>query len=369
MSPRADRERGAEPHRPGLPRGVHQGAPDGVRDRVQPAREARDGGVARMTEVAEASSLPRPARAPRRSPTDLPFTFLDRAFVEALVAERGEPAWLRDDRLAALDAVRGAAGREQPPVHAVRRPAGRAGSRTPRRTPRLPRPPRRRAAAARRRRRPDRDPRGRRRGRRRSTRPSGAAGVRVLTLAELVARDEAVRPLAARRRLDPAHRREARRSCRAPPGRRASSSTSRPASAWSGRSSSAGPSGAARTLIGRTFIVLERGRAGLGRRGARRLPTRSSRARPGLLSAHDGDPPRDAARGSRWPASRSSARTTSSFQQRLRATSARARTSAGRWPSSAAGSSARGSTTSWPATGARSSRSRSCSAPRTSSTT
>ena len=55
-----------------------------------------------MTEVAEASSLPRPARAPRRSPTALPVTFLDRAFVDALVAERDEPAWLRDDRLAAL---------------------------------------------------------------------------------------------------------------------------------------------------------------------------------------------------------------------------------------------------------------------------
>jgi Fe-S cluster assembly protein SufD len=55
-----------------------------------------------MTEVAEASSLPRPARAPRRSPTELPVTFLDRAFVESLVAERAEPAWLRDHRLAAL---------------------------------------------------------------------------------------------------------------------------------------------------------------------------------------------------------------------------------------------------------------------------
>ena len=48
-----------EPHRAGLPRGVHQGAPDGVRDRVQPARQAGDGGVARMTEVAEPSSARR----------------------------------------------------------------------------------------------------------------------------------------------------------------------------------------------------------------------------------------------------------------------------------------------------------------------
>ena len=61
--PRPDRERGAEPHRPGLPRGLHERAPDGVRDRVQPPREARDGGVARMTseatEAAEASTATR----------------------------------------------------------------------------------------------------------------------------------------------------------------------------------------------------------------------------------------------------------------------------------------------------------------------
>jgi len=55
-----------------------------------------------MTEVAEPSSPGRPARV-RRSPTDLPVTFLDREFVESLVDERGEPGWLRDDRLAALE--------------------------------------------------------------------------------------------------------------------------------------------------------------------------------------------------------------------------------------------------------------------------
>jgi Fe-S cluster assembly protein SufD len=57
-----------------------------------------------MTEVALPSTPARPGRAPRRSPTELPVTFLDRAFVEALVEERGEPGWLRDDRLAALAA-------------------------------------------------------------------------------------------------------------------------------------------------------------------------------------------------------------------------------------------------------------------------
>jgi Fe-S cluster assembly scaffold protein SufB len=45
-----------------------------------------------------------PARPARRGPADLPLTFLDRAFVEALVAARGEPAWLLEDRLAALAA-------------------------------------------------------------------------------------------------------------------------------------------------------------------------------------------------------------------------------------------------------------------------
>jgi Fe-S cluster assembly scaffold protein SufB len=44
---------------------------------------------------------PRPAR---RAPTDLPFTFADRALAEALAAERSEPDWLRAERIAAFDA-------------------------------------------------------------------------------------------------------------------------------------------------------------------------------------------------------------------------------------------------------------------------
>ena len=58
-----------------------------------------------MTEVAEASepSTPaRPARAPRRAPDDLPFAFVDGALVASLGAARGEPAWLGVDRAAAL---------------------------------------------------------------------------------------------------------------------------------------------------------------------------------------------------------------------------------------------------------------------------
>jgi Fe-S cluster assembly scaffold protein SufB len=48
-----------------------------------------------------ASPRPRPVR---RAPTDLPFTFADRGLVETLAAERSEPDWLRDERLAAADA-------------------------------------------------------------------------------------------------------------------------------------------------------------------------------------------------------------------------------------------------------------------------
>jgi len=46
----------------------------------------------------------RAQRPGRRGPADLPFTFVDAALVERLAAERAEPAWLREDRLAALAA-------------------------------------------------------------------------------------------------------------------------------------------------------------------------------------------------------------------------------------------------------------------------
>ncbi len=56
-----------------------------------------------MTETPDpSSSAGRPARAPRRAPTDLPFSFVDSGLVDALAAERGEPAWLLEDRLEAL---------------------------------------------------------------------------------------------------------------------------------------------------------------------------------------------------------------------------------------------------------------------------
>jgi len=43
-------------------------------------------------------------RAPRRAPADLPFRFADRDLAQALAAERAEPDWLRDERLAAWQA-------------------------------------------------------------------------------------------------------------------------------------------------------------------------------------------------------------------------------------------------------------------------
>ena len=44
------------------------------------------------------------ARPVRRSPADLPFRFADRGLAQALAAERGEPAWLRKERLEAWKA-------------------------------------------------------------------------------------------------------------------------------------------------------------------------------------------------------------------------------------------------------------------------
>jgi Fe-S cluster assembly scaffold protein SufB len=42
----------------------------------------------------------------RRAPTELPFTFPDQGLVDSLASERGEPDWLRAERIAAFDAYR-----------------------------------------------------------------------------------------------------------------------------------------------------------------------------------------------------------------------------------------------------------------------
>lgn len=54
------------------------------------------------TETADPST-PRQvaARTPRRGPAELPFRFADRGLAETLAAERSEPDWLREDRIAA----------------------------------------------------------------------------------------------------------------------------------------------------------------------------------------------------------------------------------------------------------------------------
>jgi Fe-S cluster assembly scaffold protein SufB len=51
--------------------------------------------------VTTAESAPTRARPARRSPSDLPFRFADRGLAQALAAERGDPEWLRAERIEA----------------------------------------------------------------------------------------------------------------------------------------------------------------------------------------------------------------------------------------------------------------------------
>ena len=53
--------------------------------------------------------LPRTGASERRGVADLPFSFPDRAYLDSLVAERGEPDWLHAERLAAWLAYNGLA--------------------------------------------------------------------------------------------------------------------------------------------------------------------------------------------------------------------------------------------------------------------
>ena len=67
-------------------------------------------GPAGGTGVAESADTPEPktraerGRAARRGPADLPFVFPDVGLAQALAAERSEPSWLRDERIAAATA-------------------------------------------------------------------------------------------------------------------------------------------------------------------------------------------------------------------------------------------------------------------------
>ena len=59
----------------------------------------------RAATIRSVTQTPAPtARPARRAPSDLPIRFADRALAERLAAERGDPGWLLDDRLAAADA-------------------------------------------------------------------------------------------------------------------------------------------------------------------------------------------------------------------------------------------------------------------------
>jgi len=67
--------------------------------------QSGEAGPASKTDTAATRpAAARPARAPRRSPADLPFRFADRGLAEALAAERSEPDWLRAERIAAFEA-------------------------------------------------------------------------------------------------------------------------------------------------------------------------------------------------------------------------------------------------------------------------
>ena len=362
--PRPDRERGDQPHRPGLPGGLHQGTADGVRHRVQPPRQARDGGVAGMT---VASPRPRPVR---RAPTDLPFTFADRDLAETLATERAEPGMAR--RRADLPRSKRSKALPVEPnqlytTYLDLRNAELASARPYVRTAERAERARRRPAA---------------RG------VDGLIDVREDGVAGLRARAGGDR-----RRRDP---RDVRHGARARSGRAASSdrgrrtacppTTSSPPLArgfWSQGIRLHVPAGvrlerpiiirwsvgvADRALIGRTFITPRRGRGGDGPRGARAPGHHPARCRPVAPGGHARGRRSGATRGSRWPASRSCRRRRSRSSIGTRR-SARAPRSTGRSPSSARAWSAAASTTGSRATGARWSRSRSCSAARTSCST
>ena len=150
-------------------------------------------------------------------------------------------------------------------------------------------------------------------------------------------------------------------------------STSRTASASSGRSSSAGPSARPdRPSLTRTIIRLGDGRRGVASSRSSspsrcRSPARPASRSPGLLRRHHRGHASAPAPTCRSPALQDLPPGQVAFQHRHAVDRRGRRRSTGRWPSSAAGSSAAGSTTASRATAARSSRSRSSSASATSS--
>ena len=191
------------------------------------------------------------------------------------------------------------------------------------------------------------------------------------TLADLARAATRTRPRRCSTAARPARRRQVRPADPRRSGARASCSTSRPASASSGRSSSAGRSA-------RRTARCSPGRSSSSARARTRRSSRSSCRRtapddaggPGVLRRHARGHARRASASLAGRQPPGAARPTSSRSSIAHAMHRRGRRrSTGRSPSSAAGSSAAASTTGSRATAARSSRSRSCSAPTSSCST
>ena len=308
-------------------------------------------------------SRPRPVR---RAPTDLSF-HLDPAFVEGLAAR--EPDWSAADRRAALERftalpietnhlyttyvdLRAATLEDVRPYETVATTTVRRASRC-----RPTRPPSRRS---------------RRTGSSASSwtrpRPRPASTLESLGGAH---RARSGRPRSA---CSPMPRRSPRRPPRPADPRRAGTRArccgSRPASGSPSRSIVRWAVGAAdRAPHHAHDRGARQGRGGLAGRGARRRPPRTT-ARP-PVAAHRHHRGRSSARtrGSRWPASRSSDRTPSRSSTGSRRIGTGAIAPLGARPARLAGSSAAASTTGSRAIAARSSRSRSCSAATSSSST
>ena len=306
-----------------------------------------------------AAASPRPAPGPRRAASDLDLPASTRR--SSTRSPPREPDWLARRPAAALERVRGAADRVEPPVHAVRRPARRRRSRTSVASDAATatRPRRRRAARRHRRARRVRGggmPRSSlldaaRRGRRDRSRRSGSSSRRDPAAAR--ACSTAGAPLPADDKLAQLTRAAWSQGVVAARARRRPARRSPIVLRWAVGAPD-------RALLTRTIVELGEGaEASL----VEELVPSDARVAgsPVAVRRHDRGPPR-AEREARVASLQELRPTTVAFQHRHRRHRRRAPTSTGRSPSSAAGSSAAASTTASRATAARSSRSRSSSA-------
>ena len=316
------------------------------------------------------ASIARP-RPSRRGTADIPFRFPDRGLAQALAAERSEPGWLRAERLAAFkayDALPVEANRLYTPYVDLR-PAELMEVRPYVRTEKVPvgadRGPSRDG-------RPDRAARGRRccavavaRGDRGRGDPRDVRRPR----------SSATRPVSGRssRVAGPSRSTTSSPSSPGASGARASGSWCRPGSTWTDPSSFGGRSGPqVGALVSRTLVRLGEGRPRRSSKSSSGLARRSTAPRASLSpSRSSAAPSRSSSSGPRACRSRRSrtCRPGSSPSSIAMQRSAPRRPSTGRSPSSGDDWSGRGSTTGSTATAPRSSRSRSCSARATRSST